>query len=65
VINTTGCGDALLAGVVTAMQRRYDFESICRLACACGLSCAMHAGTANIDPGQIEALQKKVDIVSV
>jgi 1-phosphofructokinase family hexose kinase len=65
VVNTTGCGDALLGAAVAGMERRYDFRAMCRLACACGLSCAMSETTAQIDPDALESLKNKVDIVSV
>src|SRR5512133_2993 len=36
--DTVGCGDALVAGLLVALQRQFSFSEMCRLAVACGAS---------------------------
>jgi 1-phosphofructokinase len=43
-IDTVGCGDALVAGILVGYGRKFSFSEICRLAIACGSSKAMHSG---------------------
>jgi len=51
-IDTTGCGDAFLGGLLAAMHARLDWQSAGRLANACGAACAQQLGAFPADPRQ-------------
>ena len=38
VLDTVGCGDALVGGLLVAQQRKFSFAEMCRMAVACGAS---------------------------
>ncbi len=41
VISTVGCGDALLAGIVTASARKFSYNDIAKMGAACGAANCM------------------------
>ncbi len=65
VRNTVGCGDALLAGTIVAMKRKFSFSETCRMAVACGTAKAMLNGTGNISDDSVWHLMEEVHITSV
>ena len=65
VRNTTGCGDALVAGILVALKRQFSFTETCRLAVACGTAKSMRAGPGTIDTSAVWQLMEDVHITSV
>lgn len=65
VVDTVGCGDALVAGLVVGMQRRFSFAEMCRMAVACGASNAMHPGPGIIEREEVWQLMEEVSIENV
>jgi 1-phosphofructokinase family hexose kinase len=49
VVDTVGCGDALVAGLLVGLSRKFSFSEMCRMAMACGASKAMHRGAGIVD----------------
>jgi len=64
-IDTVGCGDAFMAGILVAWKRRFSFSETCRLAVACGASKAMHPGPHTVSRDEIWQLMEEVKIKSV
>ncbi|NLD94278.1 MAG: 1-phosphofructokinase family hexose kinase [Fibrobacter sp.] len=63
--DTVGCGDALVGGLLVAMQRQFSFPEMCRLAVACGTSKALHKGPGVIDSNEVWQLMEDVEITAV
>jgi tagatose 6-phosphate kinase len=64
-VDTVGCGDALVAGLMTGYFRKFSFTEMCRMAVACGASKALHNGTGAIDRNEVWQLMEDVKIKSV
>ncbi len=64
-VDTVGCGDALLAGVLVAWKRRFSFSETCRLAIACGTAKAMHDGPHAVSRDEAWQLMEDVTITAV
>jgi 1-phosphofructokinase len=64
-VDTVGCGDALLGGIVTAWKRKFSFSETCRLAVACGASKAMHEGPHTITREEVWQLMEDVRITAI
>lgn len=64
-IDTVGCGDALVAGLLVAYNRKFSFSEMCRMAVACGTSKAMHEGPGVITRDEVWQLMEDVQITSV
>lgn len=62
VISTVGSGDAFLAGFVCGMYRNRDPEDTVALAVACGAANTQRLGAGNLDPADVEAYMRQVDI---
>lgn len=62
VVDTVGCGDALVAGLVVGMQRKFSFTETCRLAAACGVSNAMHAGAGSVRREEVSQIMEEIAI---
>lgn len=65
IVDTVGCGDSFLAGVIVAMERGFNFHEVCRLAVASGTSNAMHEGPGEIEQDQVWALMEDVVVTSI
>lgn len=65
VINEVGCGDALVAGVIVAQHRQFNFTETCRLAVACGTAKAMHHDPGEISREEVWKLMEKINITAV
>ena len=61
-IDTVGCGDALVAGVLVGHHRGFELAETCRLAVACGASNAMHPGPGNVSSEEVWRLMEDVNI---
>jgi tagatose 6-phosphate kinase len=64
-VDTVGCGDALMAGLLVAAKRKFSFSEACRLAIACGASKAMHEGPHTIIKEDVWSLMEDVKITAV
>lgn len=64
-VDTVGCGDALVAGIVVARKRNFSFPELCRMAVACGCSKAMHEGPGVITRNEVWQLMEDVKITAV
>jgi 1-phosphofructokinase family hexose kinase len=64
-VDTVGCGDAFLAGVLVAWKRRFSFSETCRLATACGTAKAMHEGPHSVTRDEVWQLMEDVKITAV
>ncbi len=64
-VNTVGCGDALVAGVLVALERNFSFPELCRMAVACGASNAMHEQPGVVTRDEIWHLMEDVQINAV
>jgi len=65
VVDTVGCGDALVAGVLVAQEREFSFADTCRMAVACGSSKSMHEGPGIITREEVWQLMEDVEIKEV
>ncbi|MBD3421194.1 MAG: hexose kinase [Chitinivibrionales bacterium] len=65
VVDTVGCGDALVAGLLVGLVRKYSFNEMCRLAIACGTSNALHRGAGTIDRNEVWQLMEDTTIEAV
>lgn len=59
VVNSTGCGDALLAGVAVSLYRNENFERALKLGIASATAVLIREGTANCYKKDIENFYKK------
>jgi 1-phosphofructokinase family hexose kinase len=64
-IDTVGCGDALMGGILTAWKRKFSFSEMCRLAVASGASKAMHEGPHGITREEVWQLMEDVRITAI
>jgi 1-phosphofructokinase family hexose kinase len=64
-VDTVGCGDAFLAGVLVAWKRRFSFSETCRLATACGTAKTMHEGPHSVTRDEVWQLMEDVKITAV
>lgn len=65
-VNDVGCGDALLAGFLSAFKRKSLPEAL-RRGVACGTANALNSVSVpgSIDPGRVRQLEKKVTVRSL
>lgn len=61
-INPVGSGDSMVAGFAVSILRKYDLETMLRLAAACGTANAMEAETGRIDIDNVKNLMKEIKI---
>ncbi len=64
-LDTVGCGDALVAGILVGFERQFSFSEMCRMAIACGSSKAMHRGPYNVSRDEIWQLMEDVKVRSI
>jgi 1-phosphofructokinase family hexose kinase len=65
VVDTVGCGDATVAGILVAQEREFSFEDTCRMAVACGSSKSMHEGPGIITREEVWQLMEDVEIKEI
>ncbi|MBN2036189.1 MAG: 1-phosphofructokinase family hexose kinase [Chitinispirillaceae bacterium] len=64
-VDTVGCGDALMAGLLVSWNRKFSFTETCRLALACGASKAMHHGPHTVSREEVWRLMEEVKITAI
>jgi 1-phosphofructokinase family hexose kinase len=64
-VDTVGCGDALVAGLLVGYSRKFSFSEMCRMAVACGTSKAMHEGPGVVTRDEVWQLMEDVQITAV
>lgn len=64
-VDTVGCGDALVGGLLVSKYRKFSFSEMCRMAVACGTSNAMHEGPGEITRNEVWQLMEDVQITAV
>ncbi|MDG5815117.1 hexose kinase [Chitinispirillales bacterium ANBcel5] len=64
-VDTVGCGDAMVAGMLVAQKRKFSFADTCRMAVACGASKAMHQGPGVVTRDEVWQLMEDVEINAV
>jgi 1-phosphofructokinase family hexose kinase len=64
-VNTVGCGDALVGGLLAGYGRKFSFTEMSRMAVACGASNALHYGAGDITRDEIWRLMEEVTIKAV
>lgn len=64
-VDTVGCGDALVAGLLVGYARRFSFFEMCRMAIACGSSKAMRRGPSSITRDEIWQLMEDVKVRAI
>jgi len=65
VVNTVGCGDALLAGFVNAHARGREPDECLRRAVATGTAAAFQVRAGEVDPTDVEACYEKTEVVPI
>lgn len=65
IVNTVGCGDALLAGFVHTHARGGSPEECLRRGVAVGSAAALKARTGDVDPETVERLYATVEVAPV
>ncbi|MBD3241429.1 MAG: hexose kinase [Chitinivibrionales bacterium] len=61
-VDTVGCGDAVVAGVVVGTVRNFSFSETCRMAAACGVSNALHPGPGAVRLDEVWRIMEEVAI---
>lgn len=61
-VDTVGCGDAVVAGVVVGTVRSFSFSETCRMAAACGVSNAMHRGPGTVRLDEVWRIMEEIAI---
>lgn len=64
-VDTVGCGDAFVGGLLVSKSRNFSFSEMCRMAIACGSSNAMHEGPGIITQNEVWQLMEDVQITAV
>jgi 1-phosphofructokinase family hexose kinase len=64
-VDTVGCGDALVAGLLVGYSRKFSFSEMCRMAVACGASKAMHRGPGIVTRNEVWQLMEEVEIKAI
>ncbi|MCP3741536.1 1-phosphofructokinase [Rossellomorea sp. BNER] len=62
VVNTIGCGDAMLAGLASGFDKELPIEQILSLATACGAANALQPYAGKVDLDDIEHLRKDIEV---
>ena len=65
VQSTVGCGDALLAGLLTAARRGEDAQEMLRLGVLCGSATAMYPGTGLFKRDDFGSLVNQLEITAL
>jgi tagatose 6-phosphate kinase len=64
-VDTVGCGDALVAGLLVGRSRNFSFSEMCRMAVACGASKAMHRGPGMVTRDEVWQLMEEVKVRAI
>ena len=60
---TTGCGDAMTAGLAYGIANNLSPEDTMRIACACGTAAALTDGTQAPSAGSIAGFEDKIRLI--
>ncbi|SKC43277.1 1-phosphofructokinase family hexose kinase [Maledivibacter halophilus] len=63
LVNAVGSGDALVAGIATAMIRNYCLEEMLKYSVACGTANALEKEIGYVDRKKVEQLYNKVELL--
>ena len=63
VVDTTGCGDAMTAGLAYGIANNLSPEDTMKIACACGTAAALTDGTQAPSAGSIAGFEDKIRII--
>lgn len=61
-VNPVGSGDSMVAGFAVSILRKYDFETMLRLAAACGTANAMERETGKVNIDNVRRIMKGIKI---
>lgn len=61
-VNPVGSGDSMVAGFSVSILRKYDFETMLRLAAACGTANAMERETGKVNIDNVRRIMKGIKI---
>lgn len=61
-VNPVGSGDSMVAGFAVSILREYDFETVLRIAAACGTANAMEAETGKISMNNVKKLMDEIRV---
>ena len=64
-LNTVGCGDAFMAGLIKGMLEGVDESAMLRLAAACGTAAATSYLPADINTRKLRQIYRKVTITAI
>lgn len=62
VVNTTGSGDSVIAGLAVAMDNDFDFYHQIKYAMACGISNAQHKGVGEVNKHKINKMFENITV---
>ena len=65
VVSTVGSGDAFLAGYLSARYAHRPPEAALALAVACGAASTQRVGAGVLDPSDVEALRRRVEVSEI
>lgn len=61
-VNPVGSGDSMVAGFAVSILRKYDFETMLRLAAACGTANAMEKETGKVNIDNVKKIMRDIKI---
>lgn len=61
-VNPVGSGDSMVAGFAVSILRKYDFETMLRLAAACGTANAMEKETGKVNIDNVRRIMRDIKI---
>ena len=64
-VDTVGCGDAFVAGMMVAWKRKFSFTESCRLAVACGAAKALREGPSSLNADKAWQFMEEVGVTAV
>lgn len=65
IINTIGCGDAMLAGIAFGLLRQMPMSEIVQYGVACGTANTQNIGAGFVSPDMVHEIHKKVMVHSL
>lgn len=64
-VNTVGCGDAMVAGLVYGISRKFSFSLLCKFGVACGAANTLGRGPGLIRRHDVDKLMEKIKQVKI
>ncbi|QQE12083.1 1-phosphofructokinase family hexose kinase [Planctomycetota bacterium] len=65
IVNTVGCGDTMVAGLIDGQLRELPPDQILKSALALATTNATHVGVADYELAQVEPIEEKVAVTSI